>query len=81
MKVTIIHKYECPPCYCAIEEFTGDGHEVELYHDLDEIKDAARRRNMMSDMMCGGGDKDVFPQVFIYDRFVPWKPKTNRKGE
>ncbi len=79
MKITIIHKPGCPLCELAIREFAGDGHVVELHHDLDEITDPGRRADMMTDMLSRNGDKNVFPQVFIYDLFVPWQPK-EKKG-
>lgn len=75
MKITIIHKEGCPLCETAIREFTGDGHEVELYHSLSEIRDMNRRCDMMTDMLAAGGDKDASPNVFAYDRFIPWQPK------
>ena len=75
MKVTIIHKAGCTVCDAAIQEFVGDGHEVEFYRDLLEIEDRGRRNGMMADMNMAGGDPNAFPNVFIYDRFVPWKPK------
>ncbi len=81
MKITIIHKPDCPLCELAIREFAGDGHDIELHESLGEIKDIGRRAEMMTDMLKCDGDKNVFPQVFIYDRFTPWKPKTNRKGD
>ncbi len=83
MKITIIHKPYCPLCERAIREFAGDGHEVELYMSWEELDiiNRFRARDMMVDMLDRGGDKDVFPQVFVYDRFVHWEPKTNRKGE
>ncbi len=79
MNVTIIHNPDCPLCERAIQEFTGDGHEVELYGDLTEIADIGRKVGMMTDLLRHDGDKDAFPQVFIYDRFVPWRPK-GKKG-
>lgn len=75
MKITIIHQDGCQLCETAIREFTDDGHDVELLGCLSEIKDDERRRNMMADMMCAGGEKGEFPQVFVYDRFIPWEPK------
>ncbi len=83
MKITIIHKLYCPLCERAIREFAGDGHEVELYMSWEELDaiNRLRARDMMTDMVCSGGDKDAFPQVFVYDRFIPWKPKTSRKGD
>ena len=79
MKITIIHKAGCPLCEAAIREFTGDGHEVELHHDIGEIEDADRRSDMLTDILRCDGDKGVFPQVFIYGRFIPWRPK-EKKG-
>ena len=78
MKITIIHKEDCPLCEMAIKEFTDDGHEVELHNSLADIRDIERRNNMMADMMTADGDKDALPNVFAYDRFIPWQPK--RKG-
>ncbi len=78
MKITIIHKSGCLLCEVAIREFTGDGHEVELYGSLGEVE-AMRRCAMMTDVLLAGGDKNVFPLVFVYDRFVPWQPK-EKKG-
>lgn len=75
MKITIIHKPGCPLCETAIREFAGDRHEVELYHSLEEIADIDRRCDMMTDLIRCDGDKSVFPQVFIYDRFACWQPK------
>ena len=75
MKVTIIHKDGCTVCDAAIQEFVGDGHEVEFYRDLSEIEDADRRNDMMTDMLYAGGDNDKVPNVFVYDRFIPWRPK------
>ena len=75
MKVTIIHKEGCPLCDMAIQEFENDGHEVEKLHSLETLKDMRRKSNMMTDMLSSGGDKDAFPNVFVYDRFVFWKPK------
>ena len=75
MKITIVHKSDCPLCERAIKEFTEDGHDVELVHDLLEVPDESRRRDMMADMLSADGDKDVFPSVFAYDRFIPWQPK------
>ena len=75
MKVTIIHKEECPTGALAIREFTEDGHEVEMYHDLGEIADIDRRCDMMADILSAGGDKDACPNVFVYDRYIPWQPK------
>ena len=75
MKITIIHKPGCPLCELAIREFTEDGHEVELYGDLMDIQDVDRRNDMLTDLVCCDGDKSVFPQVFICDRFIHWKPK------
>jgi hypothetical protein len=76
MKITIIHKDDCPLCETAIREFTGDGHEVELHRSLSEITDKGRRCDMMADLLSAGGDKDAYPCVFIYDRFTPWQPKS-----
>lgn len=75
MKITIIHKEGCPQCDLAIREFTGDGHEVELLHSLEDIADPGRKSGMMADLLSAGGDKDALPNVFAYDRFIPWKPK------
>ena len=75
MKITILHKDGCPLCDVAIREFIGDDHEVELLHSLSEIRDMDRRCDMMTDLLAAGGDKDAFPIIFVYDRFVPWKPK------
>lgn len=75
MKTTIIHKEDCPLCETAIREFTGDGHDVELFHDLAEIGDKGRRADMMTSLISGGGDKNTLPNVFIYDVYIPWKPK------
>lgn len=75
MNVTIIHHPGCPRCDIAIDEFTRDGHAVELREDLCSIADHGRRNGMMVDLIENGGDKDAFPQVFIDDRFVHWKPK------
>ncbi len=78
MKITIIHKQDCPRCECAIAEFTEDRHEIELHESLGEIADPGRRADMMTDLLRRDGDKDVFPQVFIYDRYVPWQPKQQK---
>ncbi len=74
MKIAIIHKPGCPSCEMAIREFTDDGHEIEVYGDLMELE-PMRRCAMMTDILLAGGDKDAFPIVFIYDRFINWKPK------
>lgn len=78
MKITIIHKPGCALCDAAVREFSGDGHEVEPLRDLSEVENPERRRDMMADMLSAGGDKDAFPLVFVYDRFIPWRAKAER---
>lgn len=77
MKVTIIHKEDCPLCERAIDEFTKDGHEVFLYESMSELfkANSDRASSMMAEMQWLGVDIDKLPLVFIHDRFIPWEPK------
>lgn len=75
MKVTIVHKPDCPKGYVAIREFVKDDHDIELYHSLSEIQDVKRRDAMMADVQMCDGDENACPLVFIYDRYIPWQPK------
>lgn len=75
MKVTIIHKEGCPLCERAIREFAMDGHEIELFENIQDAP-VERRRVMMANMLLYGADKDAFPQIFINDAYIDWKLKT-----
>lgn len=68
--VTIIHSDDCPRCESMITWYRSIGIEPELYHDLSEIRDPERRRNLMAELMVNDGDKGLLPLVFEDDEYM-----------